>query len=88
MRRSVAALFSAKTLTLRTGAKIKAMTFRCTICEQESSRICVCCTKDTCDDHLCNLCKSCSDCCPHEVQLEQRPSVRSAIESAAQDSYK
>ena len=58
------------------------MAFFCTICEQESTRICLTCTKDTCDDHLCTLCRSCSDCCPHDVQLEQRPSVRDAIESA------
>ncbi len=61
------------------------MAYICSICEQESTRICVSCTKDTCDDHLCGICKSCSDCCPHEVQLEERPTVRDAIESASQE---
>lgn len=61
------------------------MPFTCTICGQPSTHICVLCTKDTCDDHLCGICKSCSDCCVHEVQLESRPSVRDALESASQE---
>ena len=61
------------------------MAFICSICERESTRICVSCTKDTCDDHLCNICKSCSDCCVHEVQLEERPTVRDVMDAGAQD---
>jgi hypothetical protein len=61
------------------------MPFYCSICERESTRICVSCTKDACDDHLCTICKSCSDCCPHEVQLEERQTVRDAIESGSND---
>jgi hypothetical protein len=58
------------------------MAFHCTICEQESTRICVECTKDACDNHLCEMCKCCSDCCSHEVRLEERPSVRVVLEAA------
>ncbi len=44
--------------------------FVCSICEQESVRICVKCTKDTCNNHLCERCGSCSDCCDCEVHLD------------------
>ena len=47
----------------------KAMPFLCSICEEESTRICVSCTKDTCGNHLCDKCGSCSDCCNCEVAL-------------------
>lgn len=64
------------------------MAFSCTICGQVSTSICVSCTKDTCDDHLCILCKSCSDCCPHEVRLDEhreaRPTVRETLEHATE----
>jgi hypothetical protein len=46
------------------------MPFTCTICEEESTRICVACTKDTCGNHLCDKCKRCSDCCDCEVHLD------------------
>ena len=46
------------------------MPFICTICEEESTRICVACTKDTCGNHLCEKCKRCSDCCDCELHLE------------------
>ncbi len=49
------------------------MTFHCSICEEESARICVCCTKDTCANHLCARCLECSDCCECEVPLEEHP---------------
>jgi hypothetical protein len=45
-------------------------TFHCSICEQESLRICVTCTKDTCSNHLCDKCGACSDCCDCELRLE------------------
>jgi hypothetical protein len=45
------------------------MPFVCSICEQESTRICVLCTKDTCANHLCEKCGCCSDCCGCEVPL-------------------
>lgn len=46
------------------------MPFSCTICEENSTRICVRCTKDTCTNHLCEKCGACSDCCACELQLE------------------
>jgi hypothetical protein len=49
---------------------MNAMTFHCTICEQESTRICVRCTKDTCSNHLCEKCGCCSDCCDCELRLD------------------
>ena len=45
------------------------MPFTCSICEEESTRICVACTKDSCDNHLCEKCRRCSDCCGCEVAL-------------------
>lgn len=47
------------------------MPFACSICEQESTRICAFCTKDACDNHLCERCGCCSDCCECEVPLEE-----------------
>ena len=46
------------------------MPFVCSICEEESTRICVRCTKDTCSNHLCEKCGACSDCCDCEIQLD------------------
>jgi hypothetical protein len=45
------------------------MPFTCSICGEESTRICVRCTKDACDNHLCEKCLRCSDCCECEVRL-------------------
>ncbi len=45
------------------------MPFFCTICGEESTRICVRCTKDTCSNHLCEKCLRCSDCCECELAL-------------------
>jgi hypothetical protein len=45
------------------------MPFACSICGEESTRICVRCTKDACDNHLCEKCLRCSDCCECEVRL-------------------
>jgi hypothetical protein len=46
------------------------MPFACSICGEESTRICVRCTKDSCDNHLCEKCLKCSDCCECEVRLK------------------
>jgi hypothetical protein len=46
------------------------MAFVCSICEEQSTRICVRCTKDTCSNHLCDKCGACSDCCDCEIRLE------------------
>ena len=45
------------------------MPFMCSICAEESTRICARCTKDSCDNHLCEKCLRCSDCCECEVTL-------------------
>ena len=45
-------------------------TFVCYICEEPSTGICVYCTKDACDNHLCVRCRRCSDCCECEVRLD------------------
>jgi hypothetical protein len=47
------------------------MPFFCSICEEESTRICVRCTKDACNNHLCEKCHRCSDCCECEVALSE-----------------
>jgi len=47
--------------------------FRCYICEAPSSRICLFCTKDACDNHLCEKCGHCSDCCTCEIHLDEPP---------------
>jgi hypothetical protein len=58
------------------------MPFACSICGEESTRICARCTKDACDNHLCARCQCCSDCCECEVALDApahepaRPAVR------------
>jgi hypothetical protein len=49
------------------------MPFTCSICGEESTRICVRCTKDACDNHLCEKCLRCSDCCECEVKLSAPP---------------
>jgi len=60
------------------------MPFTCSICEEESTRICVRCTKDACNNHLCERCHRCSDCCECEVVLSDtmREPVRSMIHKA------
>ena len=49
---------------------ITTMPFVCSICEEQSTRICVRCTKDTCSNHLCEKCGACSDCCDCEIRLD------------------
>jgi hypothetical protein len=46
------------------------MNFVCSICEEQSTRICVKCTKDTCANHLCDKCGACSDCCDCDLRLD------------------
>jgi len=48
----------------------QAFQFHCSICGEPSTRICVYCTKDACDNHLCPHCKRCSDCCECQVNIE------------------
>jgi transcription elongation factor Elf1 len=57
------------------------MPFTCSICGEESTRICTRCTKDACDNHLCEKCLRCSDCCECAVKLSEpaRVSVHSAV---------
>jgi hypothetical protein len=43
----------------------------CSICGEESTRICARCTKDSCNNHLCDKCLRCSDCCECEVVLSE-----------------
>ncbi len=45
------------------------MPFICSICGEESTRICARCTKDACNNHLCEKCLRCSDCCECEITL-------------------
>lgn len=47
------------------------MTFICSICGEESTRICVRCTKDACSNHICEKCGRCSDCCECEVTVTE-----------------
>jgi hypothetical protein len=47
------------------------MPFSCSICGEESTRICARCTKDACNNHLCDKCLRCSDCCECEVVLSE-----------------
>ncbi len=47
------------------------MAFTCSICGEQSTRICARCTKDACDNHLCRKCRRCSDCCECEIVLEE-----------------
>ena len=48
------------------------MPFVCSICGEESTRICARCTKDACNNHLCEKCLRCSDCCECELSLDDR----------------
>lgn len=52
------------------------MPFTCSICGEESTRICARCTKDACDNHLCEKCLRCSDCCECEVALAEPTTYR------------
>src|SRR3954453_8613877 len=47
------------------------MPFTCSICGEESTQICARCTKDACDNHICEKCLRCSDCCEGEMRLAE-----------------
>jgi hypothetical protein len=61
------------------------MPFICSICGEQSTRICARCTKDACDNHLCEKCLRCSDCCECEVALSEpvRHVLRVAVPESA-----
>ena len=44
--------------------------FTCSICGETSREICVWCTKDACENHVCKKCLRCSDCCECDVHLD------------------
>lgn len=60
-----------------------AMPFQCSICGEESTRICARCTKDACDNHLCEKCLRCSDCCECEVALAETSHDNAQLHAAA-----
>jgi hypothetical protein len=66
------------------------MPFQCSICGEESTRICARCTKDACNNHLCEKCRQCSDCCECEVALSKEAkgprlgSARAAVRAVAE----
>ncbi len=60
------------------------MPFTCSICGEESTRICVRCTKDACNNHICDKCLRCSDCCECEIALSEptQETVRMVVRPA------
>lgn len=42
---------------------MEAFIFQCSICGDMSTKLCIYCTKDACNNHLCDRCHRCSDCC-------------------------
>jgi hypothetical protein len=61
------------------------MPFNCSICGEESARICVWCTKDTCANHLCQKCARCSDCCECEVPLSEHVTETATVHNPPQE---
>ncbi len=63
------------------------MPFTCSICGEESTQICARCTKAACDNHICEKCLRCSDCCECEMRIAEplrmmvHPPARAAAES-------
>ena len=51
----------------------------CSICGEPSTKICVYCTKDACDNHRCSRCDRCSDCCECEVPLREAEENHSVL---------
>lgn len=45
--------------------------FQCSICAESSQTICVYCTKDACQNHLCERCHRCSDCCACDMTVRE-----------------
>jgi hypothetical protein len=54
---------AAKSPAEETSGPEPASAFRCYICGEPSTEICSRCTRDTCDNHICERCLLCSDCC-------------------------
>ena len=59
------------------------MPFMCSICAEESTRICARCTKDACNNHLCEKCFRCSDCCECEIVLSDNHHASTAVSARA-----
>jgi len=59
------------------------MPFQCSICDEPSTRICARCTKDACENHLCEKCLRCSDCCECEVALDATPRIAPVVQTPA-----
>ena len=59
------------------------MPFMCSICAEESTRICSRCTKDACNNHLCEKCLRCSDCCECEITLSDDHHMMTAATARA-----
>lgn len=63
---------------------VEAAIFRCSICGEPSTDICVYCTKDACGNHRCERCKRCSDCCECDLPLsaeEQHEDIPETFEA-------
>jgi hypothetical protein len=60
------------TQVMNAAATENKLMFECSICEEPSTRICVYCTKDACENHLCPKCDRCSDCCDCELRTPGR----------------
>lgn len=55
------------------------MAFTCSICGESSQEICVFCTKDTCDNHMCQKCHCCSDCCVCETPVIREKQAETVV---------
>ena len=58
-------------IQLRGKEVIQTMPFVCSICGEPAARICARCTKDACDNHICEKCLRCSDCCECDLALDE-----------------
>ncbi len=58
------------------------LTFTCSICGEQSTSICVYCTKDACPNQLCDRCRRCSDCCECDIKLEEHPEYDLPVDDA------
>jgi len=50
-------------------------TFACSICSEPSHKICIFCTKDACNNHLCQRCLCCSECCHCDMPTNEAEEV-------------
>ena len=64
---------------------IASTTFTCTICGESSEEICVYCTKDTCENHMCQRCHRCSDCCVCESPIIREKQAEAAPVEAMEE---